>query len=69
MDWITSEEIISKAGYNTLVSDPRQGGEDRDIVCALSDKGRIKTRSWVQTVVRQVGPYLVRALILEEGCP
>ncbi len=25
--------------------------------------------SWVQTVVRQVGPYLVRALILEEGCP
>ena len=25
--------------------------------------------SWVQTVVRQVGPYLVRALILEKGCP
>ncbi len=25
--------------------------------------------SWVQTVVRQVGPYLVRALKFEEGCP
>ena len=33
---------MSKAYYNTLVSDPRQGGEDRDIVCALSNKGRIK---------------------------
>lgn len=25
--------------------------------------------SWVQTVVRQVGPYLVWAWILEESCP
>ena len=25
--------------------------------------------SWVQTVVRQVGPYLVRALKFEGGCP
>jgi len=25
--------------------------------------------SWVQTVARQVGPYLVWALKFEEGCP
>jgi len=25
--------------------------------------------SWVQTVVRQVGPYLAWALILERSCP
>ena len=36
------------------------------IVHTLSNKRRlVKTN----LCVRQVGPYLVRALILEEGCP
>ena len=50
-DWIVSEEIMSKAYYNTLVPDSlvglalskRSEAKGKDIVCAHSDMGNKNT--------------------------
>ena len=49
------------------VGSPYPGGEEAPKGLAVRQlKGYV---SWVQTVVRQVGSYLVWASKLEEGCP
>ena len=53
--------------YDSDVGSPYPGGGE--VPKGLAVRQLKRYASWVQTVVRQVGPNLLQALILEKSCP